>query len=157
MKRGVVCDSACQLQQNLGYAFGSWESDLIDGMNAIGWSFDHAISTFIEDVEARGMQDDILLICCGEMGRTPRINKNGGRDHWARKLAPLLLYGSGFQHGQVIGASDRTGGEPADNPLNPSHQFSTIMNSLFNIGELRLLSGIPPQVLNLGQKPQIVA
>jgi hypothetical protein len=158
-----LCEAGCGfVTVHASYA-GVWDMhsdlgnlNLIDGMNAIGWSFDHAISTFIEDIEARGMQDDILLICCGEMGRTPRINKNGGRDHWA-KLAPLLLYGSGFQHGQVIGASDKTGGEPADNPLNPSHLISTIMNSLFDIGELRLVSGIPPQVLDLGQKPQIEA
>ena len=127
---------------------------MVDGMNAIGWSFDHAVSAFIEDVEARGMQDAILLICCGEMGRTPKINKNGGRAHWA-KLAPRLLYGAGFEKGQVLGASDRGGGEPADNPVNPSHLISTIMNTLFDIGELRLVSGPPTQVLDLGQKPSI--
>ena len=128
--------------------------NLIDGMKAIGWSFDHAVSAFIEDIESRGMQDDILLICCGEMGRTPRINKNGGRNHWA-KLAPLFLYGSGFEQGAVIGHSDKDGGEPADNPLHPGHLISTIMNTLFDIGELRLVSGIPSQVLELGQQAQI--
>ena len=56
---------------------------------------------FIEDCEARGLRDKILLVCCGEMGRTPQINKAGGRDHWGN-LAPLLLAGGGFQHGQPI-------------------------------------------------------
>jgi len=156
-----LCEAGCGfVTVHASYA-GVWDMhsdlgnlNLIDGMNAIGWSFDHAISTFIEDIEARGMQDDILLICCGEMGRTPRINKNGGRDHWA-KLAPLLLYGAGFEQGRAIGSSDKMGGEPADNPLDPSHLISTIMNTMFNIGELRLVSGIPSQVLDLGQKPQI--
>ena len=156
-----LCEAGCGfVTVHASYA-GVWDMhadpgnlNLTDGMNAIGWSFDHAVSAFVEDIESRGLQDDILLICCGEMGRTPRINKNGGRDHWD-KLAPLLLYGSGFQHGHVIGASDKNGGEPADNPLDPSHLISTIMNALFDIGELRLVSGIPSQILELGQKPSI--
>lgn len=158
-----LCEAGCGFVTIHASYDGVWDMhadpgnlNLIEGMNAIGWSFDHAVSAFIEDIEARGMQDDILLICCGEMGRTPRINKNGGRDHWA-KLAPLLLYGAGFQQGQVIGTSDKTGGEPSSNPLNPSHLISTIMNALFDIGQLRLVSGIPSQVLDLGQKPQIEA
>ena len=69
--------------------------NMIDGMEAVGRPFDHAVAAFIDDVEARGLQDKILLICCGEMGRTPRLNKNGGRDHWG-KLSPLLLYGGGI-------------------------------------------------------------
>ena len=53
-----------------------------EGMRYVGLPFDHAVSAFIEDVEARGLQEKILLVCCGEMGRTPRINARGGRDHW---------------------------------------------------------------------------
>ena len=55
----------------------------------------------------------------------------------------------------MLGSSDKNGGEPADNPLDPSHLISTIMNALFDIGELRLVSGIPSQILELGQKPSI--
>ena len=51
------------------------------GMDYVGRPFDHAVSAFIEDCEARGLRDKILLVCCGEMGRTPRINAKGGRDH----------------------------------------------------------------------------
>ena len=61
----------------------------------------------LEDVEQRGLSDKILLVCCGEMGRTPRINKNGGRDHWGN-LGPLLLSGGGLNMGQVIGQSAAT-------------------------------------------------
>ena len=77
-------------------------------MEAVGPAFDHAVAAFIEDVRSRGLQDRILLICCGEMGRTPRINRSGGRDHWAR-LAPLLLSGGGIPAGQVIGLSGNSG------------------------------------------------
>lgn len=156
-----LCEAGCGfVTVHASYA-GVWDMhadgnnlNMTDGMNAIGWSFDHAVAAFIEDVEARGMQDDILLVCCGEMGRTPRLNKRGGRDHWS-KLAPLLLYGGGHRRGQVIGQSDPTGSEPAGTPTHQSHLISTIMHTLFDIGQLRLVSGIPPQVLQLGAKPQI--
>jgi hypothetical protein len=112
--------------------------NMIDGMEAVGRAFDHAVAAFIEDVEARGLQDKILLVCCGEMGRTPRLNKNGGRDHWA-KLAPLLLYGGGTRGGRVIGQSTRDGGEPAGENLTPKHLVSTILHTVFDVGRLRLL------------------
>ncbi|HLQ46157.1 MAG TPA: DUF1501 domain-containing protein, partial [Planctomycetaceae bacterium] len=65
------------------------------GMRYCGVPFDHAVSAFLEDLEARGLSEKILLVCCGEMGRTPRINNRGGRDHWGN-LAPLLLSGGGL-------------------------------------------------------------
>src|SRR5205807_7336667 len=108
-----------------------------DGMEAVGPAFDHAVAAFIEDVRSRGLQDRILLICCGEMGRTPRINRSGGRDHWAR-LAPLLLSGGGIPAGQVIGRSTRDGAEPAMANLTPRHLISTILHVLFDVGRLRV-------------------
>ena len=82
------------------------------------------------------------------MGRTPRINKNGGRDHWGN-LAPLLLYGGGLRMGQVIGQSDTNGGEPASEPYGVKHLVSTIMHTLFDVGELRLVRGMPTDVLRV--------
>ena len=137
-----------------GYA-GVWDMhadrnnlNMLDGMQAVGRSFDHAVAAFIRDIEARGMQDDVLLVCCGEMGRTPRINKNGGRDHWAR-LAPLLLYGGGIGEGKTIGRSDRQGGEPASKAYDPSHLISTILRTLIDPGELRLDPSVPEEVSRL--------
>jgi len=111
--------------------------NMADGMNAIGRSFDHAVAAFIADVEARGLQDKILLIATGEMGRTPRINRNGGRDHWAR-LAPLMFYGGGLTGGRVIGQSTRDGGEPATENFTSGNLISTILHAVFDIGRLRL-------------------
>ncbi len=71
-----------------------------EGFGYMGVPLDHALAGFIEDVEARGLSDKILLVVCGEMGRTPRINRNGGRDHWGN-LAPLLLAGGGLRMGQL--------------------------------------------------------
>ncbi len=111
------------------------------GMQAVGQPFDHAVAAFIEDCEARGLSDDILLVCTGEMGRTPRVNKNGGRDHWAR-LAPLMLYGGGITDGQVIGQSTRDGGEPLADAVNSENLIATILRTLLDIPELRLRTGL---------------
>ncbi len=119
-----------------------------EGMGYVGAPFDHAISAFIEDVEARGLSEKILLVCCGEMGRTPKINKNGGRDHWGR-LAPLMMYGGGLKMGQVVGKSSRDGGEPASEPVTMDHLTSTILHTLFDIGQVRLLDGISNEVMQV--------
>ena len=116
-----------------------------EGMDYVGSPFDHAISTYIDDVESRGLSDDILLVATGEMGRTPRLQNNGGRDHWGR-LTPLLMHGGGITHGQVIGQSSRDGGEPASNPQRIPNLISTIMHSLFHVGDVRLVSGLPTDV-----------
>jgi hypothetical protein len=117
-------------------------------MGYMGVPFDHAVSAFIQDVEERGLSDKILLICTGEIGRTPRVNKNGGRDHWGG-LTPLLVYGGGLRMGQVVGQSDKNAGEPATEPYGVNHLVATIMESVFDIGELRLVRGMPTDVLRV--------
>ena len=111
------------------------------GQEAVIEPFDHAVSAFIEDCEERGLSDDILLICTGEMGRTPRINKKGGRDHWAR-LAPLMLSGGGIGSGQIVGQSTRDGGEPLTDAVDSGNLISTILHTLLDIPELRLRTGL---------------
>jgi uncharacterized protein (DUF1501 family) len=125
-----------------------------DGMDFVGKPFDHAVSAFIEDLEARGLSDRILLVCTGEMGRTPKVNNRGGRDHWG-KLTPLMLYGGGLTHGQLIGHSNRDGGEPAGTPLTSADLVSTIMHALFDVGQVRLEPSIPADVARVvtGGKP----
>lgn len=124
-----------------------------EGMDYVGAPFDHAVSAFIEDVEARGLSEKILLVCCGEMGRNPVINKNGGRDHWG-KLAPLILYGGGLKTGQVIGHSDRKGGEPASNPILMENLTATLLHSLLDPGEVRLVDGLSNDVVTTMTSPQ---
>ena len=104
----------------------------------MGVPFDHAVSALIEDIHQRGLENDILLVCCGEMGRTPKINNRGGRDHWGN-LSPLLLSGGGLNMGQVIGQSKRDGSEPLSEPLTIKHLLSTILHTQFHVGDLRLL------------------
>jgi len=111
----------------------------------MGHQVDHAVSAFIEDIHARGLEDKILLVVTGEMGRTPRINKNGGRDHYS-ELTSLLVAGGGLKMGQVIGQSDRTASHPATEPYTPKELMATIMHTLFDVGQLRLVQGIPGDV-----------
>lgn len=120
----------------------------LGGMKWLGSQVDHAVAAFIRDVEERGLSDDILLVVTGEMGRTPRINGNGGRDHYG-ELTPLLLSGGGLKMGQVIGQSDRTASRPATEPFDPSHLFATIMHTLFDVGELRLVQSVPRDILQI--------
>ncbi len=139
-----LCETGCGFVTVHSDYEGVWDMhadgnnlNMLDGMEAVGRSFDHAVATFIEDVEARGLSDRILLIATGEMGRTPRINRNGGRDHWA-KLAPLMLYGGGVAEGKVIGQSTRDGGEPATDPVTSEHLISTILRTVCDAAQIRL-------------------
>ena len=150
-----LCEAGCgYVTIHASYA-GVWDMhadgnnlNMTDGMEAVGLSFDHAVAAFIRDCEARGLSDKILLVCCGEMGRTPKINKRGGRDHWAR-LAPLILYGGGMGGGKVIGQSDKQGGEPNSKAYDPGHLISTILRTMIDPGELRLLPVIPQEITQL--------
>ncbi len=118
------------------------------GMDYVGRPFDHAVSALIEDIEARGLSDKIMLVCCGEMGRSPKLNAKGGRDHWGG-LAPLMIYGGGLKMGQVIGQSARNGGEPASEPVTIPDLIATIMHTLVDLGEARVTDGLPPSLLNV--------
>lgn len=119
-----------------------------EGMRYMGNPLDHALSAFIDDLEARGLSDRVLLVCCGEMGRTPRINARGGRDHWGG-LAPLLFFGGDTNRGAVIGQSTRDAGRPQSEPWNNSNLLATIFHSVFNVGELRLQQRLPVDLVRL--------
>lgn len=115
------------------------------GIWPMGHQVDHAVSAFIEDVHQRGLSDKILLVVTGEMGRTPRINNNGGRDHYGT-LTPLLFSGGGLNMGQVIGQSDSQAAKPATESYGPHDMLATIMHSLFDIGQLRIDRSVPRDV-----------
>jgi hypothetical protein len=119
-----------------------------EGMRYVAPPLDHAVSAFLDDVEARGLSDKILLVICGEMGRTPKISELGGRNHWGN-LGPLVLAGGGLPMGQVVGRSTANGGEPADNPVTRRHLIGTILHTLFNVGELRLRRNVTGDVVKL--------
>ncbi len=119
-----------------------------EGMDYCGVPFDHAVSAFLDDLHDRGLSDQILLVCCGEMGRTPKLQKNGGRNHWGR-LAPLMLAGGGLRMGQVIGESSADAGEPASNAVTTENLIGTIMHTLLDVGQVRLMENLPRDVHQL--------
>ena len=86
---------------------------------------DQAVSALIEDLDHRGLLDDISVVVWGEFGRTPKINANSGRDHWPR-VSCAMLAGGGMRHGQVIGATNRLGEYAADRPVHFQEVFATL-------------------------------
>jgi len=113
---------------------GSLATTLDDYRDTIAPSFDSAFSALLTDLDERGLLDTTLVVATGEFGRTPRLNANGGRDHWAGCWTALLA-GGGVKGGRVSGASDRTGVEPADRPVSPQELVATIFHAL----------GVPPE------------
>ena len=116
------------------------------GLEGFGPSLDRAVSAFLDDVKERGLEDEILLVVCGEMGCTPKINPKGGRDHWPT-LASLFLAGGGFKMGQVIGSSDAQAGRPVTTPVTPADLTSTVLQTLLDPTKLRLFPNIRADLL----------
>jgi hypothetical protein len=91
--------------------------------------FDAAFSALIADLADRRLLDETLVVAMGEFGRSPKINPNGGRDHWGGCFS-LAMAGAGIDGGQVIGASDKIGGSPISRPLHPPDLAATIFHLL---------------------------
>jgi hypothetical protein len=90
---------------------------------------DLAVSTLLDDLEARGLLDTTLIAMFGEFGRTPRINGNAGRDHW-EKVFSVMLAGGGLKSGIVVGGSTRNGDLPHDRPVHLNDVLATIYHQL---------------------------
>jgi len=86
---------------------------------------DQAFSALVEDLDARGLLDSTLVVAMGEFGRTPQINKDGGRDHWPDCYS-VLLAGGGVKGGFIFGSSDKMGAYPASDPVTPADLAATI-------------------------------
>ncbi len=115
-------------------------------MPVLGAQVDHAVAAFLEDVHQRGLSDDILLVISSEMGRAPGKQGNGGSGHWAR-LTPLLLAGGGLKMGQIVGQTDAHGGEATSKLYGPQHLNATIMRTLIDGPQARLLAGLPSELI----------
>ena len=95
----------------------------------LGPIIDHALWALTTDLEERGMLDDVTIIAWGEFGRTPKVNKEGGRDHWPR-VAMGIMAGGGMRTGQVIGSTDRYAGEATSRPVHYQDVFATLYHNL---------------------------
>src|SRR5262245_28318024 len=98
---------------------------------------DQALASLLEDLAIRGLLGDTLMVCLGEFGRSPRINAQGGRDHWPF-VQSIVLAGAGIPAGSVYGASDRLGAHPAEKPVTPPDLFATLLHLLGVRSDLEL-------------------
>ena len=107
--------------------YGGWDmhGNIAKSLNGKMPPLDHALSTFIDDLQEKGMSKNVLLVVTGEFGRTYRVNKNAGRDHWPQ-LSPLLFSGGDFDMGRVIGESTAKAETPKSDPLGPKDVTATL-------------------------------
>lgn len=111
---------------------------------------DSGVATLVEDLENRGMLDDVTVIVWGEFGRTPKINKDAGRDHWPQ-VSCALLAGGGMKTGQVIGSTNRPGEHAVDRPVHFQEVFASLYKNLgINVDHLTLrdLQGRPQYLID---------
>ena len=116
---------------------------------------DQGLSVLLEDLRQRGLDKDVSVVVWGEFGRTPHINKDGGRDHWPR-VSCAMLAGGGMKHGQVIGSTDRLGGEAMARPVQFGEVFATLYQRLgIDVNKVTLndLSGRPQYLVDNGLQP----
>ena len=125
--------------------YGGWDhhDNIRDGISNQLPSFDQAYAALIRDLSARGMLDSTLVLVTTEFGRTPKINKNGGRDHYP-KVFSIVMAGGGIKQGYVHGSTDPTGTEPDENPLTVPDYAATVYNLLGIDYEKTLLAGSRP-------------
>lgn len=109
----------------------SWDDhrDLVKRMKQKGIPYDRAFAALVEDLHARGLDKKVMVVAMGEFGRTPKFNKNAGRDHWGRVMS-VALAGGGIKTGQVIGSSDAEGGTPVDAPYRPENVLAMLYRHL---------------------------
>ncbi len=116
---------------------------------------DQGLSALLIDLHQRGLEKDVSVVVWGEFGRTPTINKDGGRDHWPRVSCGLLA-GGGMRHGQVIGATDRLGGEAVERPVQFGEVFASLYRNLgIDVSKVTIpdLAGRPQYLVDNGLLP----
>jgi hypothetical protein len=117
--------------------------------------FDNAFAALLDDLRDRGLEKDVAVLVWGEFGRTPVISKQVGRDHWPR-VAAAVLAGGGMNMGQVIGSTDRLGGEATSRPVTFGEVFATLYHHLgidVNRTTLTDLSGRPQYLVAKQAQP----
>ncbi|MDA1162329.1 MAG: DUF1501 domain-containing protein [Planctomycetota bacterium] len=112
-------------------SYGRWDSHgkNFDLVRDHGGKLDRGVAALVQDLEERGMLDDVTIAVWGEFGRTPRVNPNAGRDHWPQ-VSCCLMAGGGMNTGQAIGATNRLGEFALDRPVHMQEVIATIYHNL---------------------------
>lgn len=127
--------------------------DNFDRMRQLGPLLDHGLHTLVDDLRERGMLDDVLILAWGEFGRTPKINRSAGRDHWPR-VSMGIMAGGGLRTGQVIGATDKWAAEATARPVHYQDVIATLYHHLGidpQQDTLTDITGRPQHLVSVGQ------
>lgn len=121
--------------------YGGWDmhTNIGGGIAKQLPSFDQAYAALIQDLEQRGLLDSTIVLISSEFGRTPKINKDAGRDHWPRVFS-IVFAGGGFKQGMVYGSSDATGSDVEDNPFTVENMAATMLSQVGIDPEKHLMS-----------------
>jgi hypothetical protein len=134
--------------------YGSWDhhANLVGGFKGQIPPFDQALAALVLDLERRGLLDTTLVMVTTEFGRSPKMNKDNGRDHWPRVFS-IALAGGGIKKGQIYGASDATASAVGDNPLTVEDLATTMYNQLGIVADKELMApgGRPIEIVNGGK------
>ncbi len=134
--------------------YGGWDhhAKINENLDRKLPEFDRGFSALVEDMDSRGLLDDTLLLCFGEFGRTPKINKDAGRDHWG-PAASLLFAGAGVQRGSLLGATDKQGAYVTRRPVAPADVACTVYEALGIDPRKQLVApdGRPIEILDGGE------
>ena len=139
----------------LSYSFWDWHGQNFRNGKANLPDLDQAVSALVEDLHQRGLDDHVTLIVWGEFGRTPRINKDAGRDHWSNAMS-VLFAGGGAPRGAVIGATDRQGYAAVERVLSPENFVSTIYRKL-GINPDKILYNTEGRPTHLVSDPTVIS
>src|SRR5207237_1049815 len=121
--------------------YGSWDmhAGIVKSMQTQMPPFDQAFAALIRDLERTGLLDRTLVMVSSEFGRTPKINKDAGRDHWP-KVFSVVLAGGGVKKGYIHGASHATASEPERHPVGPEDLATTVYHQLGIVADKELMA-----------------
>ncbi|MGK0186378.1 MAG: hypothetical protein ACI9R3_002161 [Verrucomicrobiales bacterium] len=139
----------------LGFSRWDWHGNTFGRSRTDFPLLDQGVSTLVQDLHDRGLDKDVSVVVWGEFGRTPTINAQGGRDHWPN-VSCALLAGGGMNTGQVIGATDRLGGEASDRPVEFQEVFATLYHQMgidVKSATVPDLAGRPRYLVDQGIEP----
>jgi hypothetical protein len=135
--------------------YGGWDhhANIANAFKRQMADFDTAFAALIKDLEQRKMLDSTLVMVSSEFGRTPKVNKDAGRDHWPRVFS-VVLAGGGIKRGMIYGSSDSTGGEPNTDPMTVEDLSATVYHQIGIDPNKRLIApGNRPIDIVRGGKP----
>jgi hypothetical protein len=133
--------------------YGGWDmhTQIVAGMNSQMPPFDQALAALIRDLERNGLLDRTVVMISSEFGRSPKINKDAGRDHWP-KVFSVVMAGGGFKKGFIYGSSNATASEPENSPIGPEDLATTVYHLLGIVADKELMApgGRPIEIVKDG-------